>query len=41
VYNSFPVRYYEPGTTRVAHPTAGPSVHVPNVLTPPLGGRAS
>jgi hypothetical protein len=41
VYNSFPVRYYEPGTTRVAHPTAGPSVHVPNVLTPPLGSRAS
>jgi hypothetical protein len=37
VYNSFPVRYYEPGTVRVAHPNAGPRVHVPAVLTPPLG----
>jgi hypothetical protein len=37
VYNSFPVRYYEPGTVRVAHPNAGPAVHVPAVLTPPLG----
>jgi hypothetical protein len=40
VYNSFPVRYYEPGTTRVLHPTAGPKVHVPKVLTPPLGSQA-
>lgn len=40
VYNSFPVRYYEPGTTRVAHPTAGPPVHVPKVLTPPLDSKA-
>jgi hypothetical protein len=39
VYNSFPVRYFDPGTTRVTHPTAGPAVHVPKVLTPPLGSQ--
>ena len=39
VYNSFPVRYYEPGTLRVAHPNAGPAVRVPKVLTPALVDR--
>ena len=36
VYNSFPVRYYDPGTTTVKHPNLGPRVHVPLVLTPTL-----
>jgi hypothetical protein len=40
VYNSFPVRYYEPGTLRAAHPNAGPAVRIPNVLTPALDGQA-
>ncbi|MDP9258764.1 MAG: hypothetical protein M3Q31_19755 [Actinomycetota bacterium] len=40
VYNSFPVRYFDPRTTRVSNPTAGPRVHIPTVLTPPLGGQA-
>jgi hypothetical protein len=40
LYNSFPVRYFDPGTTHVAHPTAGPRVRVPRVLTPPLAGQA-
>jgi hypothetical protein len=40
LYNSFPVRYFEPGTATVARPNAGPPVRIPNVLTPPLDGRA-
>jgi hypothetical protein len=36
LYNSFPVRYFDPGTSRVTHPNAGPVVRVPNILTPPL-----
>ena len=40
LYNSFPVRYFDPGTTRVAHPNAGPRVRVPKVLTPPLDNQA-
>jgi uncharacterized membrane protein len=32
LYNAFPIRYYEPGTVRVAHPNAGPSVQTPTVL---------
>jgi hypothetical protein len=35
VLNSFPIRYYEPGTVRVAHPNAGPPVRTPNVLRLP------
>jgi HAAS domain-containing protein len=35
VLNSFPIRYYEPGTVRVAHPDAGPPVRPPNVLPLP------
>jgi hypothetical protein len=35
VLNSFPIRYYEPGTVRVAHPNAGPAVQTPTVLPPP------
>ena len=36
LYNSFPARYFDPGTTRVTRPNAGPRVHIPQVLTPPL-----
>jgi hypothetical protein len=36
LFNSFPIRYYEPGTTRVARPNAGPSIRVPSIETPPL-----
>ncbi|MFL5884802.1 MAG: HAAS signaling domain-containing protein [Thermoleophilaceae bacterium] len=32
VLNSFPIRYYDPGTIRVTHPNAGPAVHVPHVV---------
>lgn len=39
VYNSFPVRYFDPGTTHVRHPTAGPRVRVPNLLTPSLDAQ--
>ncbi|MFL5961540.1 MAG: HAAS signaling domain-containing protein [Gaiellaceae bacterium] len=35
VFNSFPIRYYEPGTVRVAHPNAGPPVKTPTVLPAP------
>jgi hypothetical protein len=36
LYNAFPVRYYQPGTTRVLRPNAGPRVRVPQIATPPL-----
>jgi hypothetical protein len=36
LFNSFPIRYYEPGTTRVARPNAGPVVRVPRIATPAL-----
>lgn len=36
IFNSFPIRYYEPGTQRVARPNAGPFVRTPRVVTPPL-----
>jgi hypothetical protein len=39
LYNSFPVRYFDPGTSRVTHPDAGPLVRVPSILTPPLTSR--
>jgi hypothetical protein len=35
VFNSFPIRYYEPGTVRVAHPDAGPAVKPPTILPSP------
>ena len=37
IYNAFPVRYYEAGTTKVRRPNAGPAVKVPRIATPPLG----
>lgn len=36
LYNSFPIRYFEPGTRIVARPSAGPRVSIPKVQTPPL-----
>jgi hypothetical protein len=36
MFNAFPIRYYEPGTTHVAHPNAGPPVLTPSILTPTL-----
>ena len=36
IFNSFPIRYYEPGTRRVARPDAGPPVRPPRIETPPL-----
>lgn len=35
-FNSFPVRYYEPGTQEVARPDLAPEVRVPDVATPEL-----
>ena len=39
IYNAFPARYYQPGTTRVVHPNAGPAVKVPTIATPPVTAR--
>jgi hypothetical protein len=36
LFNSFPIRYFEPGTRRVARPGAGPRQRAPRVVTPPL-----
>jgi len=36
VLNAFPIRYYEPGTRKVADPDAGPKVLAPPIVTPPL-----
>ena len=39
IYNSFPIRYYEPGTRHVARPNAGPRVETPRLVTPPLRAK--
>ena len=36
IFNAYPVRYFDPGTGQVAHPNAGPQVHIPQIETPPL-----
>jgi hypothetical protein len=36
LFNSFPIRYFEAGTMRVAQPAAGPRKRAPQVATPPL-----
>lgn len=36
IFNSFPIRYYEPGTSRVERPNAAPVISLPKVATPPL-----
>jgi hypothetical protein len=38
VYNSFPVRYYEPGTRKIADPAAGPKPGRPSFVTPAIRG---
>jgi len=35
IYNSYPIRYYDPGTTRVSHPDAGPRVRIPSLVPGP------
>jgi hypothetical protein len=39
VLNAFPIRYYEPGTDRVANPVLAPAVELPEIETPPLDPR--
>jgi uncharacterized membrane protein len=39
IFNSFPIRYFEPGTRRVARPNAAPRVTLPRVATPPLAAQ--
>ena len=36
VLHAFPIRYFEPGSTEVARPMAGPDVDLPQIKTPPL-----
>jgi hypothetical protein len=36
LFNSFPIRYFDPGTQIVAQPELGPPVTVPQIVTPPL-----
>jgi len=36
LYNSFPIRYFESGTTSVAHPGASPAVRWSPIVTPQL-----
>jgi uncharacterized membrane protein len=40
IFNAFPIRYYEPGTKRVANPNAGPPIRSLRVATPALGKRS-
>ncbi len=35
IFNSYPLRYYTPGTTRVANPNAAPVLAAPSLFTPP------
>jgi hypothetical protein len=39
IFNSFPLRYYEPRSTEVENPTAAPPVEIPEIVTPPLETR--
>ena len=36
VFNAFPIRYFEPGTSRVANPEAAPPLTPPRLTTQPL-----
>ena len=36
IFNSYPVRYFEPGTKRVANPEGGAPPAPPVITTPPL-----
>ncbi|MFL5928099.1 MAG: HAAS signaling domain-containing protein [Gaiellaceae bacterium] len=35
IFNAYPIRYFDPGTTRVSHPNAGPPVRVPQLAPAP------
>jgi hypothetical protein len=35
IFNSFPIRYFDPGTRSVSNPELGPPVTVPEIATPP------
>ncbi len=39
MFNSFPIRYYEPGTRRVDRPALAPGVEVPELVVPSLRPR--
>lgn len=39
IQNAFPIRYFEPGTNRIARPRAKPDIDVPKIVTPPIGGK--
>ncbi|MDX6488698.1 MAG: hypothetical protein QOK13_1313 [Gaiellaceae bacterium] len=39
LYNTFPIRYFEPGTAVVAHPDAIPPVRFPRLLTASLSAK--
>ena len=39
--NAFPLRYFEPGTRVVAHPSAGPQVVVPPLVPQPMTASAT
>lgn len=41
IFNSFPIRYFEPHTRTVAHPDAAPRPRVGGVVTPALPGGAA
>ena len=36
ILNAYPIRYFEPGTRRVANPNAAPAIWMPQIATPPL-----
>jgi hypothetical protein len=38
VFNSYPIRYFDPGTKTVARPRLTPPIAVPEIVTPPLSG---
>jgi hypothetical protein len=40
IFDSFPIRYFDPGTTRVARPNAAPPLQPPSLFVPPAVGKA-
>jgi hypothetical protein len=41
IRNSYPIRYYEPGTEWVARPNLAPRVNLPEIATPPLSEQTA
>ncbi|MBA3384939.1 MAG: hypothetical protein H0T20_09850 [Actinobacteria bacterium] len=35
-FNSFPIRYFDPGTKTVGRPRLAPPIRLPSIVTPPL-----